>query len=51
MADTIPGGKYISADGKTYHEANGKKIGDVENPITPNKRVTKPFPKAEPTKE
>ncbi len=50
MADTIPGGKYIGADGKTYHDANGKKIGDVENPVV-KKQTPRPFPKAEPTKE
>lgn len=26
MADTIPGGVYLSADGETWHDANGKVI-------------------------
>lgn len=26
MAKTIPGGAYLSADGKTWHDANGKTI-------------------------
>jgi hypothetical protein len=31
MATTIKGGAYLSADGKTFHDASGKKI----NPPAP----------------
>lgn len=26
MAETISGGYYLSGDGKTYHDANGKEV-------------------------
>lgn len=26
MSETIPGGRYLSADGKTWHDANGKPV-------------------------
>lgn len=30
MATTIPGGKYLSPDGKTYHDAEGKILSAPE---------------------
>ena len=30
MASTIPGGAYLSADGKTWHDAEGKKLTDEQ---------------------
>ena len=32
MATTIPGGKYLGEDGKTWHDANGKVITEPMRP-------------------
>ena len=28
ISETIPGGAYLSADGKTWHDANGQPLSD-----------------------
>lgn len=49
MATTIPGGAYLSADKKTWHDANGEEIPSpiVENvmPIQPDQFPNDPEPK------
>jgi hypothetical protein len=35
MAETTPGGRYISEDGKTIHDANGKVIKVIAKEIEP----------------
>lgn len=51
----IPGGAYLSADGKTWHDAEGKTIpnpsppSDVVTPVTPSPApVVESKPIAEP---
>ncbi len=33
--ETIPGGRYLSADGKTFHDANGKTLAETPKTIEP----------------
>ena len=35
MAETVPGGRYLGTDGKTWHDANGKQLDARGMPVEP----------------
>jgi hypothetical protein len=53
LDETIPGGKYLSPDGKRFVDANGNDIGAVNEQANaePDKADVKPAAKAAPKKD
>ncbi len=53
MATTVPGGRYLNADGKTWVDAEGRVIpAPVEAPVEPEAPAdVKPEPEPAPAKK